>query len=178
MVLVVVGAAVAVFVGVAVVGIIAAIAIPSMLRARLAANESAAIGDIRTVISAEVAYAGANGGFFDNPGCLGTPAKCIPNFPADGPAFLQEPLVNAAPAHGYVRTFYPGPPAPAEVLARAQVAPMSLQSFAITAAPITPGQTGVRAFCGDATGQLCSYPEGAVPAVSEGVCPKPCRRIQ
>ena len=39
---------------VAIIGIIAAIAIPSLLRARVSANESATIGDIRTVISAEV----------------------------------------------------------------------------------------------------------------------------
>jgi prepilin-type N-terminal cleavage/methylation domain-containing protein len=37
---------------VAIIGIIAAIAIPSLLRARVSANESATIGDIRTVISA------------------------------------------------------------------------------------------------------------------------------
>ena len=36
---------------VAIIGIIAAIAIPSLLRARVSANESATIGDIRTVIS-------------------------------------------------------------------------------------------------------------------------------
>ena len=36
---------------VAIIGIIAAIAIPSLLRARISANESGAIGDVRTVIS-------------------------------------------------------------------------------------------------------------------------------
>src|SRR6266540_1950896 len=41
---------------VAIIGIIAAIAIPSLLRARVSANEAAAIGDTRTVISAEAAY--------------------------------------------------------------------------------------------------------------------------
>ena len=38
---------------VAIIGIIAAIAIPSLLRARVSANEAATIGDIRTVISAD-----------------------------------------------------------------------------------------------------------------------------
>ena len=47
---------------VAIIGIIAAIAIPSLLRARVSANESATIGDIRTVISAEAAYHSANAG--------------------------------------------------------------------------------------------------------------------
>ena len=40
---------------VAIIGIIAAIAIPSLLRARVSSNEAAAVGDIRTVISAEAA---------------------------------------------------------------------------------------------------------------------------
>ena len=43
------------------IGIIAAIAIPSLLRARIAANEAMAIGNLRTVISAEAAYQSANG---------------------------------------------------------------------------------------------------------------------
>ena len=43
---------------VAIIGIIAAIAIPSLLRARVSANESATQGDIRTVISANAAYEG------------------------------------------------------------------------------------------------------------------------
>ena len=41
---------------VAIIGIIAAIAIPSLLKARKAANESAAIGNLRTVGSAEATY--------------------------------------------------------------------------------------------------------------------------
>src|SRR5207249_2735260 len=43
---------------VAIIGIIAAIAIPSLLRARISANESATIGDIRTVISSEAVHPG------------------------------------------------------------------------------------------------------------------------
>ena len=49
---------------VAIIGIIAAIAIPSLLRARVSANEAQAIGDSRSVISAEQTYASANGGYF------------------------------------------------------------------------------------------------------------------
>src|SRR5207244_1018098 len=42
--------------GTAAIGAMAAIAIPSLLRARVSANEAAAIGDTRTIISAEAAY--------------------------------------------------------------------------------------------------------------------------
>jgi prepilin-type N-terminal cleavage/methylation domain-containing protein len=45
---------------VAIIAIIAAIAVPSMLSARMAANESGAIQGCRTVGSAEVAYAAVN----------------------------------------------------------------------------------------------------------------------
>jgi prepilin-type N-terminal cleavage/methylation domain-containing protein len=41
---------------VAIILIIAAIAIPNLLRARMAANESAAVGSIRTINTAEVSY--------------------------------------------------------------------------------------------------------------------------
>ncbi|MBP1622712.1 MAG: putative Pilin, type [Acidobacteria bacterium] len=45
---------------VAIIAIIAAIAVPSMLQARMAANESGAIQGCRTVGSAEVAYSAIN----------------------------------------------------------------------------------------------------------------------
>ena len=45
---------------VAIIAIIAAIAVPSMLQARMAANESGAIQGCRTIGSAEVAYAAIN----------------------------------------------------------------------------------------------------------------------
>ena len=51
---------------VAIIGIIAAIAIPSLLAARRASNESAAIGNLRTIGSAEATYyanKGEYGGF-------------------------------------------------------------------------------------------------------------------
>ena len=77
---------------VAIIGIIAAIAIPSLLRARVSANESATIGDIRTVISAQAAYQSANGGYYDgNLTCLNGPGSCIPNYPATAPTFLDSP---------------------------------------------------------------------------------------
>jgi prepilin-type N-terminal cleavage/methylation domain-containing protein len=53
---------------VAIIGIIAAIAIPSLLAARRASNESAAVGNLRTIGSAEATYISQTGlsGQFDN----------------------------------------------------------------------------------------------------------------
>jgi len=49
---------------VAVIGIIAAIAIPGLLRARIAGNEASAIGSMRVLNSAQQAYASSCGGGF------------------------------------------------------------------------------------------------------------------
>src|SRR5262245_45678021 len=96
---------------VAIIGIIAAIAIPSLLRARVSANEAATIGDIRTVISAQAAYQSANGGFYTgNPLCLNDAVPCIPNYPASAPTFLDSQLANTLPKSGYNRTVENGPP--------------------------------------------------------------------
>jgi prepilin-type N-terminal cleavage/methylation domain-containing protein len=54
---------------VAIIGIIAAIAIPSLIRARAAANESAAIGSLRTCGSAEATYMSRNN---NTPGDIAT----------------------------------------------------------------------------------------------------------
>ena len=75
---------------VAIIGIIAAIAIPSLLRARVTANESATIGDIRTVISAEAAYHASTGGYYGTPECLGAPGDVHPELPdVRRPTFLD-----------------------------------------------------------------------------------------
>src|SRR5580765_6913175 len=50
---------------VAIIGIIAAIAIPGLLRARMAGNEASAIGSLRAINSGQAAYSSscANGGY-------------------------------------------------------------------------------------------------------------------
>jgi type IV pilus assembly protein PilA len=59
---------------VAIIGIIAAIAIPGLLRARMSGNEASAIGSLRTIVSAQQTYASsAGGGFAVSLIRLGTP---------------------------------------------------------------------------------------------------------
>ena len=48
---------------VAIIGIIAAIAVPGLLRARIAGNESSAIGSMRAINSAQADYNGLNRGY-------------------------------------------------------------------------------------------------------------------
>src|SRR5512135_2243280 len=86
---------------VAIIGIIAAIAIPSLMRARVSANESSTIGDIRTMISAQAAYQSANGGYYEGRmECLLKPSGCIPDYPANAPVFLPSDFASE-PKSGY-----------------------------------------------------------------------------
>jgi len=147
---------------VAIIGIIAAIAIPSLLRARVSANESATIGDIRTVISAQAAYQSSNAGFYEGKlTCLFSPfAGCIPSYPPTAPTFLDSQLANQLPKSGYNRSYASGLP-PAIIPPTAS--PGSMSAYAYLASPINVGQTGVRGFGGDASGVLCFDPKGSAP---------------
>lgn len=144
---------------VAVISIIAAIAIPALLRARIAANESAAIGDIRTVVSASAAYHVANGGFYDgNMQCLTAPIDCIPDYPTNGPNFLDSQLTSLLSKGGYSRSYAGGetPPGVNTVVS----SPTSVTSYVYWATPTIGGQTGIRGFAADSSGLICFSPQG------------------
>jgi len=154
---------------VAIIGIIAAIAIPSLLRARVSANESATIGDIRTVISAQAAYQSANGGWYARQfNCLSVPTNgttCIPNYPSTGPTFLDPNLTAQNSKSGYNRSFTPGV---AVTVNTAISGSESTSTYAYSAWPVTAGQSGVRHFAGDASGVLCFHATTS-PTVTNGV---------
>jgi type IV pilus assembly protein PilA len=151
---------------VAIIGIIAAIAIPSLLRARVSANEAATIGDIRTVISAQAAYQSANGGWYDEISCLNNPQACIPNYPANAPTFLDSNLAVQASKSGYDRSFEAG--AQPANYNPAISSTSSLSTYAYLATPVTSGQTGVRGFGGDSSGVLCFTADGTIPGTNSG----------
>jgi len=155
---------------VAIIGIIAAIAIPSLLRSRVSANESATLGDIRTLISAQAAYHAANGGFYGPLTCLVEPsgANCIPSYPATGPIFLDSQLASLNAKSGYGRSFQPGPPTGLR---------QDMPCYAYHATPTVIGQTGVRGFGADCSGVICFTNDGSpVPSVN-GVL-SPCNALR
>ncbi|MET0554096.1 MAG: zinc ribbon domain-containing protein [Vicinamibacteria bacterium] len=155
---------------VAIIGIIAAIAIPSLLRARISANESGAIGNLRTIVSAEAAYQSANGGYYDVPACLYAPEPCLRTSAA--PRFLDpQSVVFDTPKSGYVLRFHPG-----ETATAPGVSPSSLTAFAVTAEPASP-QGGVRAFCIDASGVIYTMAEGDR-SPAGGECPQTGRMLR
>jgi len=134
---------------VAIILIIAAIAIPSLLRARIAANESAIVGDIRTVISAEATFAGAAGGAYTSLAMLATP-----NTPAPGAGTV--PLVDTTIANvalnkgGYQRATSVG----ANNMNNICTVGPCVSSVFYGGIPVTVGRTGIKGFGGDTSGQV------------------------
>jgi type IV pilus assembly protein PilA len=122
---------------VAIILIIAAIAIPNLLRARIAANESSAVGSVRTINTAQVAYNSAypTVGFAAGLGSLaGT--TCTP--PDSTSACLIDTSLASGTKSGYSFT----------------MAATGTQNSAydVEANPLVPNQTGVRSFCSVADG--------------------------
>jgi hypothetical protein len=123
--------------------------------------EGTAIVDVRTVMSAEKDYAALNGGRYGTLECLAGRAACEGSLPPTGPVLDAEILRSER--LGYRRVFHPGSPAPGTASSSA------FASFAYTAVPIVPGRTGVRSFCGDDRGVVCST-LGPPPPVAAGRC--------
>ena len=122
---------------VAIIAIIAAIAIPNLLRSRLQSNESAAIGNLKTLVSAQTAYAAANGGYSGDATFveLRTPTDA-------GPAFLDVDLSGTVQGYNYA-------------LAGANADTNGdFQNFTCTATPDVDGTTGIRVFYVDASGVI------------------------
>ena len=142
---------------VAIILIIAAIAIPNLLRARIAANESSAVASVRTVNSAEIMYntAYSTVGFASSLAALaGT--SCGP--PTSGGACLIDTQLANGTKSGYSFgisgvTGTPG------------------STYQIIASPITPNQTGTRYFCSFADAVVRVSPSTAIATCSYSQTP-------
>jgi len=155
---------------VAIIGIIAAIAIPSLLRARIAANESGAIGDSRSFSSAEVAYSSSNGGVFGHPACLAGPTNC--GFVANTTAFIDSQIGATTPKQGYARSFTPG----ASVAGSPDTD--GVATFVYVAVPTTIAQTGNRGFAVDHSGLICFTSDGTAPTVTNAALDPACTPLK
>ena len=127
---------------VAIILIIAAIAIPNLMRARMSANESSAAGSIRTINTAEVSYFTTYPTIgFNALGNLGGATPCTPSSTTG--CFIDNFLASATTAatakEGFIFNVAGVP---------------STVSYTTTALPVTPNQTGTRAFCSDQTGVI------------------------
>jgi type II secretory pathway pseudopilin PulG len=157
---------------VAIIGIIAAIAIPSLLRARTSANESAAIGDVRTIISAEAAFE-ARAGNYGTPECLAAPTRpgCLVGYAAGEPTFLDPVLAGSNQKSGYRLSFVGGAAKPT------RASPQGFASYCYSAVPVQAGTTGVRSFAGDQTGRIC-FDRSGEDLCAGGILPEDCTPLQ
>ncbi len=117
---------------VAIIGLLAAIAIPNLLRARLNANEGGIKSDLRTFSSANESYRAAQP--------VPTYAPTVAALVTATPSYLDASWTGAGGKHGYtVVGAYSVPAAPAA-------------TFSFLAVPITVGSTAVNTYCVDQTG--------------------------
>ena len=146
---------------VAIIGIIAAIAVPGLLRARMSSNEASAIGSMRAVSSANSAYssAAAGGAYAITLPVLGDPCGTT------GQGFLPPDMSSAATVlkSGYNVTL---------ATAGAGAGPADCNAvatqvdFYATAVPATIGSKGNRAFSTSAAATIYQDASGAAPSAA------------
>jgi type IV pilus assembly protein PilA len=162
---------------VAIILIIAAIAIPNLLRSKMAANEASAVGSLRTITTASVTYNSTYGNGFPaslaqlGPTAGGGAATC-------NTAGLLDTTLATAPNQksGYTFAWVTG--ATAATAPVGCTTPGFVDGFAATAVPITVGSTGQRSFCVDSSGVIRFNPTGVVIATTNALCNTAMQALQ
>ena len=143
---------------VAIILIIAAIAIPNLLRSKMAANEASAVGSIRTVNTAQVTYSSTYGTGFAATltalGGLATPCTALATN-----ACLIDPVLSAGVKSGY--TFSSAGTLPVLGVNN---------GFEVEGHPNVVGTTGQRSFCSDQSGVIRFNPAGTTIATTANSC--------
>jgi type IV pilus assembly protein PilA len=123
--------------------IIAAIAIPNLLRSKMAANEASALGSLRRINTACVEYSTLYGGFPPTLAALGG-ADNLAADPSPKAAKLIDSTLQTGWKYGYVFYYAPG----------TRDTSGNIVAYTVTADPITHGSTGIRHFFTDQTGVI------------------------
>jgi prepilin-type N-terminal cleavage/methylation domain-containing protein len=127
---------------VAIILIIAAIAIPNLLRSRIAANQASAVGSLRTLNTAEVTYSSTyNVGFTQTLSYLAPDPTG--NAPTSTAAGLIDSVLAAGAKSGYNFTYSPG----------ASDATGRIQTYAFIAVPVS-SNTGTNYYYTDQSGVI------------------------
>ena len=131
---------------VAIILIIAAIAIPNLLRSRIAANEASAVGSVRTINTSEVTFAStySDVGYSSDLGSLA--GNCTAASPTSTNACLIDSVlggatVSSAPKSGFFFTYANTTGTPSII-------------YTLSAQPAVRGQTGQRTFFSDQSGVI------------------------
>ena len=141
---------------VAIIGIIAAIAVPGLLRARMSGNEASAIGSLRAINSGQASYSSscAQGGYaVDLADLVKAPAGSSqgfisPDLKSNGVVKSGYTVTLAADASAGVVNIS----SPAATCNGSAGQPVS--SFNASAVPVTAGGTGTRYFATDTRGTI------------------------
>jgi type IV pilus assembly protein PilA len=136
---------------VAIILIIAAIAIPNLLRSKMAANEAAAVAALRTINTSTIAYSTSYGQY---PGTLGSLGPMSGTSPTSTTADLIDSVLAGGVKSGYNLTY------------TGTTASGVIGSYTITASPVTQGVSGQRGFFSDASGVIRADPTGSATASS------------
>ena len=144
---------------VAIISIIAAIAVPGLLRARMTGNETSAIASLKVTTSSQVAYSAAcgNGAYAATYVVLGTPPS------PGGQGFISADLGTAvAPQKsGYNFTLVAGAGSAAGPNDCNGTA--TITAYLATGVPMTNGTTGTRSFAVNAGNTIWQLTGGAAP---------------
>src|SRR5499426_296641 len=134
---------------VAIIGIIAAIAVPGLLRARMSGNEASAIGSVRTLSSAQAAYAASCGG-----GGYAQSLADLAKAPTGSVGFIPADLATGK-KQGYEFAIVGGTNKVLDKGATCNAAAAdAMDGFLAHGKPEGAGTTGVRFFATDQTGQM------------------------
>jgi type IV pilus assembly protein PilA len=133
---------------VAIILIIASIAIPNLMRSKMATNEASAVSSLRTLNTASVTYS-TNYGVY--PAALASLGPMVGTSPSSATADLIDSVLAGGIKAGYTISYTPG---------------ASNGSYSITAAPTTPGVTGQRYFYTDQSGVIRADPTSPATSAS------------
>ncbi|HEY6292972.1 MAG TPA: prepilin-type N-terminal cleavage/methylation domain-containing protein [Terriglobia bacterium] len=123
---------------VAIILIIAAIAIPNLLRSKIAANQASAAQSLRTITSCEVTYSTTyNQGYTSTLTQLGPPTS---GRPTSSTAGLVDSVLASGTKSGYSFTY-----------TASAAFNGSTPAYTVTASPLTPGTTGQNYYYADST---------------------------
>ena len=138
---------------VAIILIIAAIAIPNLLRSKMAANEASAVGSMRTINTTSTQYSTTYGGYPPTLSVLGGPAG---GAATSSSAELIDAVLAGGTKSGYSFSYTSG----------ATDTNGNVLQYTMTAVPTSAGVTGQRTFFTDQTGVIRADATGATASVN------------
>ena len=150
---------------VAIIGIIAAIAVPGLLRARMSGNEASAIGSLRAINSGQASFSSScvSGGYaIDLKDLAAPPTGSSQGFIS--PDLNANDIVKSGFKVKLAKDAATGVTDIGSTTACNGTVTQPASSYYASAAPVTTGGTGTRAFASDTRGTIFYATGGTAPA--------------